>query len=157
MAVETPCKRWEGGHHSQGYGVTHVDGEPVLAHRAAWLAVNGPIPDGKILLNRCENRDCVEVTHWVLGTQSDRMHEFIAAGKFDGGHLRPPTPEERARGERIHTAKLAAEDIPAIRQRARSGESHRAIARDYDVSRPTVSYAVRGETWAHIPDLLPPT
>jgi hypothetical protein len=155
--VETPCKLWEGGHHSQGYGIVHVDGEPVLAHRAAWVAVNGPIPEGKILLNRCDYRDCVEVTHWVLGTQSDRMQEYIAAGKFDGGHLRMPTPDERARGERIHTAKLTAEDIPRIRERACRGELHREIAYDYGVTRATVSYAVRGVTWRHIPDYLPTT
>jgi hypothetical protein len=150
--TETPCKRWEGGHHGQGYGATYQDGEHVLAHRAAWIAANGPIPDGMILINRCEHRDCVELTHWTLGTQSDRMRAFIAAGKFDGGHLRMPTPDERARGERIHTAKLTAEDIPVIRGRARRGEPHRAIAADYNVSRPTVSYAVRGVTWRHIPD-----
>lgn len=155
--VETPCKLWEGGHQSQGYGTRYVDGEQVLVHREAWEAVNGPIPDGRILINRCDYRDCIEVTHWRLGTQSDRMREFIADGKFDGGHLRPPTPEERARGERIHTAVLTAEDIPVIRERAHRGELHREIALDYGVSRPTISYAVRGVTWRHIPDYLPTT
>ena len=43
-------------------GVRHV----VLAHRAAWVAVHGQIPEGMTVDHTCKNRRCVNVAHLRL-------------------------------------------------------------------------------------------
>ena len=56
-----------------------------------------------------------------------------------------------ARGKRQGLARLTEEDIPEVRRRAAGGESQRSLARAFGVSQPAISYAVRRETWAHVP------
>lgn len=46
----------------QEYGSRHV----VLAHRAAWVHVNGQVPVGMTLDHLCKNRRCVNPTHLRL-------------------------------------------------------------------------------------------
>lgn len=52
-------------------------------------------------------------------------------------------------------AKLTADQVAEIIERAARGEIHRLIAADYGVSRPTVSYIVRGQTWKPRPAETP--
>lgn len=149
---EKPCQIWTGAYTQNGYPVRNGS----LVRREVVIERDGSIPADMIVMDTCGNRGCTEPSHLFIGSQADRMRAYVDAGLFDGGHLdRQPTYEERARGERVSTAKLTAEDIPVIRSRARNGELHREIALDYGVSRPAISYVVRGETWAHIPDLMP--
>lgn len=61
----------------------------VLAHRAAWIAANGPIPDGLCVCHRCEVRRCVNVDHLFLQQQAvrriasplDRLHARMVQAK----------------------------------------------------------------------------
>ena len=48
-------------------GKSHV----VLAHRAAWVHENGPIPDGLTVDHRCFNRRCVRPAHLRLLTRAE--------------------------------------------------------------------------------------
>jgi DNA invertase Pin-like site-specific DNA recombinase len=72
------------------------------------------------------------------------LHAIHVLGKM--GHKRQPT-----RGEKSHFSKLADPDIIAIRQIAEQGVlKHDQIARQFNVSRSTISMILRGETWSHI-------
>lgn len=58
---------------SHGYaqiGWKDADGimRGTTAHRAAWTAVHGPIPDGMTVHHRCHERRCVNVEHMELLT-----------------------------------------------------------------------------------------
>lgn len=53
-------------------------------------------------------------------------------------------------GSRIHSAKLQERDIPVIVRRLKSGESQRAIARDFHVSSGTINFIARGKTWKQV-------
>ena len=58
---------------SHGYAQIgwHTAGEPrrgTLAHRAAWTAVYGQIPEGMTIDHLCKNRRCVNVEHLRLLT-----------------------------------------------------------------------------------------
>lgn len=55
------------------------------------------------------------------------------------------------RGERCGAAVLREEAIPAIRRRAADGETHRALAEEYGVSRQAIGHVVARETWRHVP------
>jgi hypothetical protein len=66
--------RWPGAVNWEGYGRLRVRprkgelGRPreVHAHRAAWLALVGPIPDGYVLHSTCGIRDCTRPDHHEL-------------------------------------------------------------------------------------------
>jgi hypothetical protein len=45
------------------YGQVRVGGKKLWAHRAAWEAVNGPIPPGMVLDHLCRNPACINVNH----------------------------------------------------------------------------------------------
>ena len=59
----TPCLIWPGHISSEGYGRYWRDGRQIYAHRAAFEAVFGLIPDGLVIDHLCRNRACVNPEH----------------------------------------------------------------------------------------------
>lgn len=57
------CWLWLGLRDRDGYGVAHKNGHPTQAHRAVWLDLKGPIPEGKLLDHLCRRRHCVNPDH----------------------------------------------------------------------------------------------
>lgn len=55
------------------------------------------------------------------------------------------------KGSKHNLAKLKESDIPIIHQRLANGEKGTVIAKDYDVTKYTISDIKRGKTWTHIP------
>lgn len=60
---ETPCHIWQLGVDVHGYGKVTVLGERLKAHRVAFVAAGGVIPDGHDVHHRCEQKDCVNAAH----------------------------------------------------------------------------------------------
>ena len=57
------CWPWPGYVNSHGYGYARWRGGAVRAHRVAYEAVIGPIPEGLVLDHLCRNRACVNPYH----------------------------------------------------------------------------------------------
>lgn len=62
------CWLWQGAKTKAGYGLKHIrrpDGgsQSTTAHRAAWLALVGPIPEGLQVDHLCRVRACVNPAH----------------------------------------------------------------------------------------------
>jgi hypothetical protein len=79
------CHAWTGAKTTKNgqarYGHIGHNGKTVLAHRAVWEQVNGPIPDGLLVCHRCDNHGCVNPKHLFLGTDQDNVRDMCAKGR----------------------------------------------------------------------------
>ena len=97
----------------------------------AWMLVNGPIPDGLLILHHCDNPPCCNPIHLFLGTQSDNMRDAASKG--------------RIRGYR----KLSDDQVRGIRALYGTMPQYR-IAEQFGISKMNVSFIVRRLTWKHV-------
>ena len=74
----TGCLIWQRPLNPGGYGRIKYQDRMWLAHRLAWMAKHGPIPDGMILCHRCNVRRCVNPDHLTLGTYEDNSADIRA-------------------------------------------------------------------------------
>lgn len=117
-----PCLEWQGAR-LRGYGRVRRAGRMQYAHRVAWEEVNGPIPDGLLVLHRCDNPPCVRPEHLFLGTDADNARDKAEKGRGNSprgdAHGSKTKPESRARGNangsRLHPERLARGDAHGSR------------------------------------------
>lgn len=81
----TGCFLWTGQLNDDGYGSLWWKGRMQGAHRLAWEAENGPLPEGLQALHRCDMRCCVNVAHLFAGTQIDNIEDMVAKGRHRNG------------------------------------------------------------------------
>lgn len=101
------CVLWTGYLQADGYGQIRHDGQ-TLAHRVAWIAERGPIPDGLVLDHLCRTRRCINPNHLEVVTDRENILRGVGPSAVSAvrdscakGH--PYTAENtyRHRGERI--------------------------------------------------------
>jgi HNH endonuclease len=102
--------------------------KPMRVHRWVWEQVNGPIPDGRCVLHRCDNPPCFRLDHLWLGSKADN-----AADRDTKGRTGSRSP-------------FTAEQIAEIRARLDAGELGVDLAGEYRVSESTISNYRLGRT-----------
>jgi hypothetical protein len=105
------CWLYTGGTNDDGYGIFHVDGQKVYAHRFSFIIHHGKrLPKRVLVCHRCDIRRCIREEHLFLGTAAknarDReLKRSILKLRLKVVPLRrhPNTAEEReARARLIH-------------------------------------------------------
>ena len=96
-AVQSGCWEWVGKIERGGYARVRLENsrERVLVHRLSWEMKNGPIPEGMLILHKCDNRKCVNPDHLYVGTYQNNTDDMLERGRAN-----------KARGERHGRAKL---------------------------------------------------
>lgn len=138
------CWLWDGQINAGGYGRMgiYVKGQSghgqvaFYAHHLGWLLEKGPIPDGLLVLHKCDVPRCVRPDHLYLGTHAENMKDMKDRGRSP-------------RGSAGAKAKLTEEDVARIRE-LRGTLSQSEIAREYGVTQAIISKAQLGQTWAHV-------
>ena len=139
-AGDEDCWEWTASRSSVGYGKIRIDDKMVLAHRWSYERYRGEIPDGMFVCHHCDNRACVNPNHLFLGTPADNMADRDIKGR-----------QAEQKGEFNGYAKLSNSDVIAIKARlAAGGETHKAIAADYGMSRQAIGFINTGTTWSHL-------
>ena len=147
------CWVWLGGKDEYGYGRFGVGAQTtLLAHRVAWILVNGEIKNGLLVLHSCDHPFCVNPSHLWLGTDQDNATDCARKGRTCKGKEKSKIMRlTAARGEHASKVVLTEAKVRSIRSRIRQdGESQRSVARAFGVSPMTVNDILNGRTWAHV-------
>lgn len=79
------CWLWTKAVNKDGYGCISIGNKQRRAHRAAWEAWNGPIPEGMQLDHKCRVRHCVNPAHLEPVTNTENIRRGLQ------GVLKPDT------------------------------------------------------------------
>lgn len=136
------CWLWTGATDSDGYGWIKDDGDQRLAHRVSYEVHLEEIPDGKMVLHKCDTPPCVNPAHLYVGTNSDNMKDAWERGGNSDRDLK---------GENHYNANLTDEEVVTIRERMHTEDIlQRDLADEYGVSQSTISAICRGKRFPHV-------
>lgn len=135
------CWVWIGARNDKSYGHLRVDGKDMYAHRWSWILANGAIPDGLLVLHKCDRRWCVKPDHLFLGTHKDNSADMWAKGRGVGGSVR---------GENHHCAKLNDEMVRQIREAYEKGSTQVDLSKRFNVAQTNISRIVKRRAWKHV-------
>ncbi len=136
----TGCWEWSKYIHRKGYPYFGNSGSHthVRANRFAYELLNGPIPDGGMVLHHCDNRRCVNPAHLFLGDALANMLDCIAKGR-----------------NTHHRTAFRLKILPAMARCIRilyaRGASIESLAITYAVDEQTISNIVKGRS--HLADV----
>lgn len=134
------CWLWTASVDRKGYGkITVRTGEKtkwVIAHRAVYELLVGPIPEGMHLLHHCDNPLCVNPSHMFIGTNDDNIRDMIAKGRNN-------------KGEDQHCAKLTESQVIEIRRKLASVDQ-KTLANEYGVTVGCIRAIRIRKSWKHL-------
>lgn len=134
------CWIWERAVNEKGYGQLGWNGKGHRAHRLAYTAFVGPIPDGLHVLHRCDTPGCVNPLHLWLGTDYDNVNDMVRKGRSINPH-----------GEKNGRAKLSdkqAAEILVLRIACEC--SSRQIGKQFGISKSQANYICAGKRRPHL-------
>jgi hypothetical protein len=99
--TQDECWNWRGAKDKDGYGKYRLYDKHMRAHRIAY-GFNHGIPDGMLVLHRCDNPACVNPSHLFLGDQQRNIDDCKSKGRWPVG-------------EKNHNAKLTNEQAKYAR------------------------------------------
>jgi hypothetical protein len=145
------CIEWTGRRiSSTKYGVFSAgrhDGagrNQYYAHRASWCLHNkADIPNGAYICHHCDNPICINPEHLYLGDGQTNAQDKIDRGRT-------------LRGQKNPGSKLNDKLVKKLRQMYSDGWSSNQLAEKFGIRQPTVSRAIRGESWSHVPGVCKP-
>ncbi len=147
------CVLWTGGVDSFGYGNFWDGARVVKAHRFALEKKQGKLSPGLCALHKCDTPRCVNDEHLYAGTKQqnaldreDRNRGNHPVG--DAHHARHI--EGYSQGQKNGRAKITEKDVRAMRKAHRNGARGADLAREYKLTKTTVSYILRGKLWSHV-------
>lgn len=73
------CIRWHRVANT-GYGYTYYEGKHLRAHRHVYEQTIGPIPEGAMILHKCDVKSCVNPDHLYAGTRRRNSQDAAIRG-----------------------------------------------------------------------------
>lgn len=148
MSIPVPecgCWIWLGHLSHKGYGLygamDSTGAKTARAHRLSWYAHHGEIPEGMLVLHRCDVPSCINPDHLFLGTHEDNMRDMVAKGRSHTYH-----------GPDHTKSKLSHDDVRYIRS---CDESSYALAKRFNVTPKTIRNVWSGISYKTTPGAPP--
>ena len=136
------CWIWQGCRNTNGYGYLTHRYKNYQAHRFSWIIHRGEIPQGMLVLHKCDVPLCVNPDHLYLGTYANNTADMMRKGRNGYGEGKKYLP-----GMQNPIAKLTDADVLWIRLDPRSAN---AIAKDYGMEHSWISRIKKRKVWTHI-------
>lgn len=136
IVAQNDCWQWQAAS-SKGYGVFKIKNIQMYAQRVAYTIEYGAIPDGLVIMHKCDNPLCVNPKHLQAGTTNDNVQDRNRK-------------DRQAKGEKSGPAVLSESDIPIIRQLYADGMNGRQIAKKLSVGKSTIYYVLNKSYWKHV-------
>lgn len=147
------CIDWTGRLNTSGYAPFWDGTRMVRAHRWAWEAIHGPVPEGSELDHLCRRRCCVNPAHMEPVTHLVNVRRSGPANKVAcrHGHLYAEHLVINSEGRRTcglcralrHPRKRPPIDVPGMKAMYEAGASTIDVARAFGVDSSTVSRRLR--------------
>ena len=131
---------------NDGYVRIKYKGKHDRLFRVLYEKENGAIPKGNLLRHLCNNSWCVNVNHLEIGTSKDNYEDMVKCGRSKVGKNTPGML-----GTNNPASKLNENDIKTIYL---SDLKNSQLAKDYGVSKTTISYIKRKKQWKWLTDTL---
>jgi hypothetical protein len=128
---DNECWIFQGRPASSGHGQMFCDGRTRGTHVIMYVHHYGPVPEGLMVLHKCDVPLCCNPEHLEAGTRSKNATDAIRRG---GGKI----------------AKLTKVDADEIRLRYWAGSRVSDIARNFGVSRSAINSIISFKTWKDI-------
>lgn len=80
------CWDW-GGKVVNGYAILSTGGNSMGAHRFSYRFFNGEIPDGMVIMHKCDNKICTNPEHLEVGTHQQNIQDAHKRGLVQNGRL----------------------------------------------------------------------
>lgn len=110
-----------------------------MAHRISWIVNCGPIPEGLIVLHKCDNPPCVNPRHLFLGTHQDNADDKVTKGRSSRG--------------KDHGGKFEPWQVLEIRKKWEGGDmSCSQIGKDYGVGDVAIRNIIKRLTYWYVTD-----
>lgn len=126
---ENGCWLWRLRLDRHGYGAMHLDGRTRLAHRVAYEAFVGPIPDGLTLDHTCRVRHCVNPDHLDPCTTGENTARIPRDATCRNGHPRTDRDARDHRMPGLRPGRLDARAAGTHHQRGGRSARHQRIRR----------------------------
>ncbi len=100
----TDCHLWTGARDAHGYGLFHLGGRQMGAHRAAYILASGqPIPAGMSIRHDCDQPLCVNPAHLRCGTAAEDRQDRVNRGRQERGFTLQPELQAKDRDAMLAT------------------------------------------------------
>jgi len=76
--INSDCILWIGSIGSSGYGHLNIKGKTVMAHRAIYEEMIGPIPEKYEIDHTCFVHNCVNPAHLEAVTKAENIKRYLA-------------------------------------------------------------------------------
>lgn len=136
------CWLWTAGvrGNSHKYGSVWFRGRNWSAHRVSWVLHFGEIPNGMLVLHKCDVPLCVNPAHLFTGTNQDNTQDCIRKGR-----------RGKVCGEFNGRAVFTNRAVQLMKLVKRSGRFNYAqIGEMFGVTRQGARAAITGKNWRHL-------
>ena len=134
------CWEWKKGKDKDRYGRVQINYKLQRTHRLSYREFVGKIPEGKLVLHKCDNPPCCNPNHLFLGTKKDNSDDM--KNKNRGKWLI---------GEKHGISKLNKKQVIQIRKYWKTGKyTQMKLGKIFNISRPQISNIINNKVWKHI-------
>ena len=135
------CWVWTAGHDKDMYGRFGIKINnkyiTIRAHIYSWFLHTGFMPENLFVCHTCDHPYCVNPSHLFLGEAKDNSQDRN-------------NKERQARGEKVGSSKLDAENVREIKKLFSIGVRQSHLCKMFNMSPTGIWSIVRGKLWKHI-------